>query len=327
MKGIYSITNKVNGKIYIGQTSDIDFRWFQHINNLKKNKHNNKYLQNSWNKYGENNFNFDIIEVLENEFELNDKEKYYIQLYKSNITSYGYNLTSGGDNYSLNEESKNKISISKRGQNSNLTKEQVRHIKMCLYCLMERKEICDMFNISPKLLTQIATGKSFNYILSDLNNDIHNLKQKLINERNYKILQLFDEGNTISDICKLMKCSISIIEKCVYKYRNIVEINKAKYQDIYDNVFKLKEEGYNNYNISKILSISPSTVTRYLEGKNNPYKELPFRKITDNDKKNIIHLYNNENKNSYEIGQIYNVSPITIMSVVNNYKYANTEVI
>jgi len=325
MKGIYSITNKVNGKIYIGQSQNIEFRWFQHKNNLNKNKHVNTHLQNAWNKYGEDNFEFCIVE--ESEENLNEKEKHYIKLYNSNAELYGYNLTSGGEGYSLNDDVKSRISISKRGQNSILSEHDVRLIKMFLYCLMDRKEICVIFNISSKVLTQIVTGKSFGYILSELNDDIYNQKQKLIDARNKTILDLFDNGYSITKINSLTNYSISIIEKCVYKYRNSVEIKKQKYQDIYNKVFQLKEEGYNNYNISKLLNISPNTVKRYLEGENNPYKELSFKKITDNIKINVIDLYFNQEKTSYEIGEIFDVSPNTIMSVINNYKYANTEVI
>lgn len=223
MMGIYSIKNKINGKIYIGQTQDIDKRWNQHINNLNKNKHINIYLQNAWNKYGQDNFDFNVIEITNTKIELNDKESYYIKLYKSNNSEYGYNLTNGGEGYSLNEDVKERISLSKRGQNSNLTEQQVRHIKMALYCLIDRKEICKIFNTTPKVITQIAMGKSFGYVCEELNESIHNLKQKLIDERNENILKLFDEGNKIIDIVRITGYTNSIVEKCVYKFRNCVD--------------------------------------------------------------------------------------------------------
>jgi group I intron endonuclease len=59
---IYKITNIVNDKIYIGSTKDFATRCRTHINELNKNTHRNSKLQNSWNKYGKNNFRFEIIE-------------------------------------------------------------------------------------------------------------------------------------------------------------------------------------------------------------------------------------------------------------------------
>ena len=60
--GIYKITNKVNGKCYIGQSQDIATRFREHRYLLRQNKYGNNKIQNAWNKYGEENFTFEIIE-------------------------------------------------------------------------------------------------------------------------------------------------------------------------------------------------------------------------------------------------------------------------
>jgi group I intron endonuclease len=70
--GIYSITNKVNGKIYIGQSKNISDRMLEHIRDLKSNRHVNWHLQRAFNKYGIENFKFDVIEFCD-ERELTDK--------------------------------------------------------------------------------------------------------------------------------------------------------------------------------------------------------------------------------------------------------------
>ena len=65
LKGIYSITNINDNKIYIGSTfKSFIGRFKQHYNKLNQNKHPSLYLQNAWNKYGENNFIFRIVEVI-----------------------------------------------------------------------------------------------------------------------------------------------------------------------------------------------------------------------------------------------------------------------
>ena len=74
--GIYSIENVVNHKKYIGQSINIKSRWCKHKVDLNNGSHDNDYLQKSWNKYGENNFEFEILEECSKE-ELNEKERYY----------------------------------------------------------------------------------------------------------------------------------------------------------------------------------------------------------------------------------------------------------
>ena len=85
----------VNNKCYIGQTKNFKKRISGHKHLLNKNKHENPHLQNSWNKYGEENFKFEIIDRGEN---YNDLEKQYIKKYKSNTYKYGYNILNGGEN-------------------------------------------------------------------------------------------------------------------------------------------------------------------------------------------------------------------------------------
>lgn len=51
--GIYQIKNKINGKVYIGQSINIEKRLKRHLNDLRKLKHRNQHLQNAFNKYGE----------------------------------------------------------------------------------------------------------------------------------------------------------------------------------------------------------------------------------------------------------------------------------
>lgn len=90
--GIYTITNKINGKLYLGSSIDINKRWHKHKTELRKKRHKNQHLQNSWNKYGEHNFDFIIVEkcLEKNRFIIEqtyldeikkEPEKYYNQNY------------------------------------------------------------------------------------------------------------------------------------------------------------------------------------------------------------------------------------------------------
>lgn len=108
--GIYSIENIINHKKYIGQSVDIKHRWYCHRSDLKNKKHDNDYLQKSWDKYGEENFQFKILEQCPRDM-LNEKERYYIDLYNTMNRDCGYNLKSGGQdcNY-VTDDVKRKIS-------------------------------------------------------------------------------------------------------------------------------------------------------------------------------------------------------------------------
>ena len=77
--GIYKIINKTNGKYYVGSSKNISGRkgrFYSHKHNLKSNKHYNHYLQRSWNKYGEDGFEFLIVEEVPEENLLMTEQKY-----------------------------------------------------------------------------------------------------------------------------------------------------------------------------------------------------------------------------------------------------------
>jgi group I intron endonuclease len=105
VSGIYMIKNLTNEKIYIGQSVDIQKRFWDHKRELKYKTHRNSYIQRSWDKYGENNFLFEIIEEYPREL-LNERETYWIKFYKSNNSTHGYNTNDGGDSRSPNAETR-----------------------------------------------------------------------------------------------------------------------------------------------------------------------------------------------------------------------------
>ena len=111
--GIYCIENITTNKKYIGQSIDIKNRWLHHKSELRNNKHDNDYLQNAWNKYGEDDFKFYILEHCTID-ELNDKENYYIEFCNTLDKDFGYNLKSGGHNTHTfyTEDTRRKMSCS-----------------------------------------------------------------------------------------------------------------------------------------------------------------------------------------------------------------------
>ena len=96
ISGIYCIENAKNHKKYIGQSIDIYQRWYAHKSKLNMNKHHSHHLQQAWNKYGDNCFNFYIIETCDESL-LNEREIYWIKYYNTYFD--GYNETFGGEGY------------------------------------------------------------------------------------------------------------------------------------------------------------------------------------------------------------------------------------
>ena len=93
--GIYKITNIINNKVYIGSAVSFYFRKSYHFSMLKYNKHFNQHLQRAYNKYGVENFIFEIIEYIERTKELENidvfkkvllnREDYWINFYRDNF--------------------------------------------------------------------------------------------------------------------------------------------------------------------------------------------------------------------------------------------------
>ena len=137
ISGVYVITNVVNGKQYIGSSSNINERRRCHFLSLSNGNHHNSHLQNSYRKYGKENFSFQIIEQCDN-FALIEREQFYIDTlhpeYNARLTAdsnlglkrsdearqkmsdakNGYVPWNKGKTFS--EESKHKMSESSKGQ-------------------------------------------------------------------------------------------------------------------------------------------------------------------------------------------------------------------
>ena len=91
IQGIYKITNLINGKCYIGKSEDIEFRKKVHFRELNEGNHHSAYLQEDFNKYGKENFSFEIIEVINDENLLLLAERFMIDKFDS--FKSGYNMT------------------------------------------------------------------------------------------------------------------------------------------------------------------------------------------------------------------------------------------
>lgn len=110
---IYTISNKLNNKTYVGKSNNTKQRFNNHF-------HSKSYIGNALRKYGKENFVFQIIEEYKFEEEAYEAEQFFIQ-YLGTQTPFGYNLVSGGKGGSagvrrkLSSETKRKISETLKG--------------------------------------------------------------------------------------------------------------------------------------------------------------------------------------------------------------------
>lgn len=113
-QGIYKLINLENNKFYIGSAVNLNRRKSVHFHLLKYNKHFSNHLQNSYNKYGIENFVFEIIEYVEDRKNLIIREQFYLDTLKPH-----YNVCKKADSklgFKFSEESKLKMSLAKKGK-------------------------------------------------------------------------------------------------------------------------------------------------------------------------------------------------------------------
>lgn len=111
---VYIHKNRINGKVYIGQTCQKPSNRWNQGNGYK----GSSYFYSAIQKYGWDNFEHIILEEGLNQEQANNKEIYYIKLYHSNDPDYGYNLQSGGHNALHSKATKEKMSRNQRGSNN-----------------------------------------------------------------------------------------------------------------------------------------------------------------------------------------------------------------
>lgn len=196
---IYKIQNKVNKKIYIGQTTmGFDKRY---NNNLLKNS-SNKYLKSEIRKYGIENFSVcKIFDIAFSKTELDIKEIAYIKCFNSTNELFGYNFMSGGSHGKHREKTKKIISKLYKGKGNPMygknplagkTKEEIEIISMKKrisqkgkYTNLHRKHVKESCG---KKVICISTNKVFDTISEA--SQKYNVKRPNIikcckNERNF----------------------------------------------------------------------------------------------------------------------------------------------
>lgn len=118
--GIYRIENTKTRKVYIGQAGNLRKRYLDHISALRRDNHDNSYLQNAWNKYDEEDFVFSILEECEAD-KLAQQEQHWMDYYRCYDRRYGYNINPSSTNNPMlgqthTPEARAKISAKAKGR-------------------------------------------------------------------------------------------------------------------------------------------------------------------------------------------------------------------
>ena len=127
--GVYLISNNVNGKCYVGSSIHLTQRRKEHFSRLMHNKHENAHLQNAYNKYGREAFEFEILETLSIDDNIKEnllkREQFWIDNLKP---EYNILLVAGSNlGYHHSDETKQKISKSTTGLKK--SEEHAKHIR------------------------------------------------------------------------------------------------------------------------------------------------------------------------------------------------------
>lgn len=106
---IYKITNKINGKVYIGLTTvGVEERWRGHIRDIDRLE---RHLYKSMKKYGIENFTVEKIDETDDFAKLGELERKYIKEYNSTDGNCGYNVTHGGESNQLDGNPRARLTV------------------------------------------------------------------------------------------------------------------------------------------------------------------------------------------------------------------------
>lgn len=235
--GIYLIRNKINNKVYIGQSSNIKRRMSEHCRSAQPEKYSKKSERDSntpihraMQKYGIDNFEVQILEQCKKK-DLNEREIYWIQIFSAMNSDIGYNLTMGGqNNFALKGEQHSQAKLSQTDVND--------IVKLLKTSNLSLNEIAQQFFVSNSTICMINSGKTWRnenltYPLRTENNSSRGEKnpQSHFSEKEVMLIrELYSKGITYKDLPLELKqkASESAIRAIQYgkTYKHLPYYNK-----------------------------------------------------------------------------------------------------
>jgi group I intron endonuclease len=222
--GIYAIINKINNKIYVGSTINFKKRWIKHKTELRNKKHHSKHLENAWHAHGEENFQFKVLEEVENIQDLINKEQYYLDFYKSYREENGYNICEFAETVrGVRRSEEEKINLSKHfNPKSCMDLELAKQIRNKYSTgKYSHRELAKEFNTSKTTIKEIIYNTRWvdnNYLPPKKSEIMKRGGKKILTEKQFhKIKKLRKETNlTIKEMAKKFKVKIGVINRVIY---------------------------------------------------------------------------------------------------------------
>lgn len=250
---IYKYTNIINGKNYIGQTTQkIKYR-------AKSNGSGYKDCPNFWQaiqKYGWNNFRLEILDWCASQTNADELEQQYIQKYKTNVKEHGYNISGGGQkNHLIAEETKNKIREKKIERDKTTpkrhwTKEQIAkqteaRMKSPLYW-ESRKKVAEKMSgrTRPKevglKISLAKKGQKPSVLAIKKNIEVNSKPINQYDKNSHECIQTF---SSIKNAVKsLFNISILTEQQIRSKISNICSVCKGKHKIAYGYCWEYKKD-------------------------------------------------------------------------------------
>jgi len=172
--GVYIIQNKINDKVYIGASRDTYNRLCMHKWRLRVNTHDNVHLQSAFNKYGEENFIFDVLEECDEKL-IYSQENYWCKMLNAHDRKHGYNVDPTAPDGKCAVSNETKVKMSESAQKRPVRVHTIygdfyKDFPDMYKCAEEFETVAPnvhrkMNNISPK--KTLIDSKSSKYLFSD----------------------------------------------------------------------------------------------------------------------------------------------------------------
>lgn len=303
---IYKITYP-NKKLYIGSSKNFDKRKAQHKSDSTHRKLKDKQIcDRAIAKYGWDNIIINIICTVPPEY-IDDAEKYFIALYKSNDKNLGYNIQAGGQKYQRHhtKETCKKISIALSGENNPFYgHKHTEHAKQLMK--LSKSNISEETREKQRLYALNRPQEHNNKISLSKSNPNDEIRKKYSESKKGK--DNYNYGKHL----KKETCDKISIANSKLTYEQKIDILNIYFKNI-DNDPKIVK------NLAKKYNISVNPIYRLIK-KYKFENNISNLKLTASQIDDIIYLYNNKIKKVKDIAKLFNISLSTLYRYINRKK-------